>query len=122
MLLKELGRFIKLVVTNQFGTEEGCSLRLFAVLRVFARNAVFKKEFVPRRDAKDRKDAKKRYYETKYTKRRTIKGSSLQVRLKQLEDSFVFIRPARRLNESVIFNRVNRELPVCLSKLDQPLH
>src|ERR1051326_383238 len=46
----------------------------------------------------------------------------LQRPFEQSEDPLVLIQPARRLDEAVIFLRVNRHVPVVLLQLDQFLH
>jgi hypothetical protein len=43
---------------------------------------------------------------------------SLQVGFEQLKDPLVLIRPAGRLNEPVVLDRINSKLPVCLFELD----
>ncbi len=45
----------------------------------------------------------------------------LQIRLEQLVDPLVFVRPARGFFESVILNRVHGQFPVVLVQLDQAL-
>ena len=53
--------------------------------------------------------------------RRLPTARLFQRRLKQPENPLVLIRPARRLDEAVVFERVHGDFPVLLAELDQAL-
>ena len=49
-------------------------------------------------------------------------GFPLQVCLEQFKNPFVFIGPTRRLDKSVVFDRINCQFPILFPQFNQSLH